>query len=543
MDIAHNFTCLTPLTFLDYADRAFPKEIAITTNTRSISFAELRCYASSLKNVLISCGAKTKDRVGILSCNGFTPIISHFSIPATGAILVNFNPKIDGELLAKQISHARVKILVVGENIEEETCQYLSMQCDICILMVNKTEIVNFKTADTYHLDSLHDDLLLESIVENELDPICVNYTSGSTGEPKGVVFSHRAAYLHSIGQVLMYGMQRHKNYAWTLPMFHVNGWGHMWSMVSMGARQFILESWELESSWALSEFFHRYKINYCAGAPRLATKVVGAVKQNTHGLKMMIGGASPSSKLIEMALESGVELIHQYGLSETCGPFTMSHQNIFNQSDVSSMDVSHIERQGTPTLHAGMGMTVLDKSGKGVKWDGKDIGEIVLRGNTVFTEYLDAPEKTSSVIAKGWFKTGDLAVVHDDGQIQIKDRAKDIVHRLTSYGWENVSTIEIENELNRLDQVKDAAVIGIEDEQGTILVAVIELKEGQKLKEDTIKQKLGRNIPEYMIPDRILYEKFEKTATGKINKQKLKIYVTKMLAEKLEPEEEADCL
>ncbi|MEC4819398.1 MAG: AMP-binding protein [Scytonema sp. PMC 1069.18] len=363
----------------------------------------------------------------------------------------------------------------------------------------------------------------------NELDLFAINFTSGTTGRPKGVMCNHRGAYLNALGQVLMIGLNRASKYIWLLPMFHVNGWGHIWANVAVGATQVVLPSHQIRDGSAdLIQALSQYQITHLCGAPRLVRSLAEAPgdKGGFRGLTITTGGAAPTLSLIQQLDEMGVNFIHQYGLNETYGPYVVCEEQEEWQVLPSESRILKHTRQGVATIHAGTGLRVVDTSRRDVPWDGLTLGEVIVAGNTVATGYYNNPEATEKAFRDGWFHTGDMAIVHPDGYLEIRDRLKDLIYVETDYGWENISSIEIENVLCRHEQVRDAAVISISPEElgknRTLLVAFVEVKNSQNLTGEDLRYFCGSQLTLYKQPQMFFFTDLPKTATGKVRKDLL---------------------
>ncbi|OUS27573.1 hypothetical protein A9Q99_14105 [Gammaproteobacteria bacterium 45_16_T64] len=543
MKNTHSFVNLTPTSFLERSGLAFPNKIAIDSNGKKITYATLLSRSRKFADMLRCLDLHYGDHVGLLTQNSAQGIEAHFAIPGAGGVIVSLNPWLSENDLLKQLLFAKIKILLISNILFTRNRNMIdSIRSDVVVLVIDgKNGDDSDMICVEEDIENYKDDTPLDVCLRSENDPIAMNFTSGTTGQPKGVIYTHRAAYLHAMGQVLMLSLRSESRYYWSLPMFHVNGWGHMWAVPVVGATQYITNNGNnLDSSDILQELM-RHRISHLAGSPRLIKSIAESKEETLHlqNLTVLTGGAAPTSDLVQKLLALGIELIHQYGLNETCGPFVVCEkQEHWKELDVKNWSENCL-RQGVPAIHAGYGLRVVDSDGSDVPWDGNTMGEIIVSGNTVAKEYFDNAAATADSFRNGWFHSGDIAVRHDDGYIQIKDRIKDIIHVTTDYGWENISSIEIENGINGISGISDVAVIGVsltDDAEDQTLVAFYELDKGSNLDASAIKNSCGPIFPGYKIPKYFVEYDIPKTATGKIKKNELKdIYSNKyasMLAE-----------
>jgi fatty-acyl-CoA synthase len=485
------------------------------------------------------------DRVAVLAINGQYTVEAHFGVPGAGAVLVMLNPWLTEVDMVDLIEFSEAKVLIADISLYQQLSQtsqeHLQQKLHV-LLISNQGKTVPVRCLDYERcLDAEKGDISLEQAVVSENDPIAINFTSGTTGRPKGVIYSHRASYLHALGQVMMLELTRKSRYLWTLPMFHVNGWGHMWACVAIGCPQIIPTSHlNQEHTAEFEQLVREQGVTHLAGAPRLI-KVMMEIPESKnilHGLTMMTGGAAPAPLLIQQLEQRGVNLIHQYGLSETCGPFVVSEpQDDWVERD-SGTRAKLRARQGMPSLHAGTGLQVRDAKGELVPHDGLSMGEIVMSGNTLALGYFKNTEATANAFRDGWFYSGDMAVVHLDGSLEIRDRIKDLIYVETPYGWENISSIEIENVLCQHSAIQDAAVLGTtlqsDDNNIPLLVAFIELRPESRLADAEFHDYCAEKLSTYQRPQVVLFEALPKTNTGKIRKELLHQLVQHRWMEKI---------
>ncbi|QLE53053.1 acyl-CoA synthetase (plasmid) [Nostoc sp. C057] len=528
----HSYVPLSPTTFLERSGQAFPNRSAIVYPDGIMTYAELlhrsRCLAQVLKRLHVGYG----DRVALLTENNRQTIEAHFSIPAIGAAIVMLNPWLAAQDIVSLLDYCEAKVLIVDAFFSEK----IILNPQIALSHLQQIIVIDGAANPIYSgfldyetcLAGENGYFRLDQTVISELDTLAINFTSGTTGRPKGVICNHRGAYLNALGQALMIGLNRASKYLWLLPMFHVNGWGHMWVNVAVGATQVILPSHQIRDSSAVCQAVSQYQITHLSGAPRLVRSLASAPgdKEAFRGLTITTGGAAPAPTLIQQLDEMGVKLIHQYGLNETFGPYTVCEEQEDWQALPPSNRALKRARQGVATIHAGTGLRVVDVSKQDVPWDGSTLGEVIVAGNTVAPGYYKNPEATEKAFRDGWFHTGDVAIIHPDGYLEIRDRLKDLIYVETDYGWENISSIEIENVLCRHEQVKEAAVIGISPEElgknRTLLVAFVEAVDSQALTKEDLQHFCKSQLASYKQPQVFFFTDLPKTATGKVRKDLL---------------------
>ncbi len=522
---------LTPLTFLERSAQSFPHKSAIIYSEGVLTFSELLTRTRFLAQVLATLKVKKGDRVAVLTENSVQAIEAHFAIPAAKAVLVMLNPWLSETEIVALLDFSEAKVLIADVALYQKLTSFNRQRLEgmLRVLVINRpgyTLDPGILDYESRLFEEAEGCIPLEEGVHSELDPIAINFTSGTTGSPKGVIYSHRAGYLNALGQVLMINLTKESKYLWALPMFHVNGWGHMWACVAVGCTQIIPASnFTLGHAEDFISAIKRYQITHFAGAPRLLKMLSDIAYSNDflRGISVVTGGSAPSPILIQKLEKLGVNLIHQYGLSETCGPFVVCEEQEEWGLLSAEARATQRARQGTATIHAGTGVRVLGADGKVVPNDGKTLGEVVMAGNTVAIGYYKNPEATQKAFRDGWFYSGDMAVVHPDGNLEIRDRIKDLIYVETEYGWENISSIEIENVICRNGVFQDAAVVAISDESRTdnspLLVAFVELKDIGQVSEAEFHAYCATELAEYKRPQVVFFEKLPKTNTGKIRK------------------------
>ena len=529
----HSYVPLSPTTFLERSGQAFPNRSAIIYPDKIVTYAELlqrsRCLAQVLKRLQVGYG----DRVALLTENSRQTIEAHFSIPAIGAVIVTLNPWLAAQDLLSLLNYCEAKVLIVDASLSEKILldhQVALPHLQQAIVIDGDTNLI-YPGALDYEtcLAGENGDFELDKILVSELDPLAINFTSGTTGRPKGVMCNHRGAYLNALGQALMIGLNRASKYLWLLPMFHVNGWGHIWANVAVGATQVVLPGHQSHLGFGdLIQALPQYQITHLCGAPRLVRSLAEAPgdKGGFRGLTITTGGSAPAPTLIQRLDEMGVKFIHQYGLNETYGPYAVCEEQEQWQTLPPESRALKRARQGVATIHAGTGLRVVDASRRDVPWDGRTLGEVIVAGNTVAMGYYNNAEATEKAFRDGWFHTGDMAIIHPDGYLEIRDRLKDLIYVETNYGWENISSIEIENVLCRHEQVREAAVIGISPEElgnnRTLLVAFVEADESQALTKEDLRHFCESQLASYKQPQMFFFTNLPKTATGKVRKNLL---------------------
>lgn len=530
MKNSHCYANLTPVSFLERCGRYFPDRPAVVLPDRPICFEDLLLRSRRMAGVLRGLGVDYGDRVGLLAHNSLQSIEAHYAIPGIGGIIVSLNPWLSDNDLIRQIEYSDACVILVSAVLLRHHSESLSRAAEGRVIVVldegGYSHDMDVACVDYRALQHQCDvGIVLGECIRSENDPIAINFTSGTTGNPRGVMYSHRAGYLHAMGQVLMLNLNRSSIYYWSLPMFHVNGWGHMWATVAAGAVQ-ILDGCANEiNSSGLADRVKAAGATHMAGAPRLIKLLSDEIRDESgfEGLTVMTGGTAPPPDLIKSMEHLGVSLIHQYGLNETCGPFVVCEtREEWRRSNLDEQVKKRL-RQGVPAVHAGTGLRVVDQFMIDVPWDGTSHGEVIMSGNTVAQGYYRNPAATAHAFKDGWFRSGDIAVVHPDGYLEIKDRVKDLIFVETSYGWENISSIEIENLISQFPGIKDVAVIGVSSGgEGAVIVAYYEAKNGCVVESDLLLGFCRKALPVYKVPKYAFETLLPKTVTGKVRKNEL---------------------
>ena len=522
-----NFVPLTPLSFLQRANDVYPNYEALVYEDRKYTWSEIykRCikFASALEKIGIGKG----DTVSVLAFN--TPEIfeTHYSVPMTGGVLNTINIRLDAKTIAYILEHSEAKVLIVDRQLHIEVKKALSI--------INKKIIIidiNDKYADQSKLDTIGDleyeeflntgdENYIWKIPEDEWQAISLSYTSGTTGNPKGVVYHHRGAYLMSTGSATAWNMPIRLNFLTVVPMFHCNGWCYPWTVPMLNGKTICLRNIDIKKIFELIE---KHNVTHFGGAPIVLNMITGAAESDRKELKQKVyvltAGAPPPSIIFKKMKNLGFEVMHVYGLTETYGHVTQcAWNNDWNELEEEKQNEIKA-RQGVRYPNT-EGATIMDpETMKEVPRDGKTIGEIMIRGNVVMKGYFKDKEATDKAMKGGWFHTGDLAVMHPDGYVKIQDRSKDIIIS----GGENISSIEIENTLSKHPSVSIAAVVAKPHEKwGEVPCAFIESVADKPTTEKELIDFCKETLANFKVPKNIVFCELPKTSTGKIQKFELR--------------------
>ncbi len=502
-------TELTPVDFLRRNAYVLPDKVAVVYGERRYTYRELEERVNRLASQLRNVGLQKHERVAFLCPNIPALLEAHFAVPAAGGILVAINIRLSSDEIAYILEHSGARFLFVDSELQSFIDPFDTSGLNV--IRVNDTG----KSDDPYEVFmSKGSSDPVESWFEEEEEPISINYTSGTTGRPKGVVYTHRGAYLNALGSVIETGMNFNSVYLWTLPMFHCNGWCFTWAVTAVAGTHVCLRKTDPDKIWDLIK---NEGVTHFNGTPTVLNILVNHPKagQLNHTVTLTIGGAPPSPTLLEKIKALNFKPIHTYGLTETYGPYTVCewHQTWDNLSLEEQARLR--ARQGQAYITAEM-VRVVDENMNNVPRDGRTIGEVVMRGNNVMKEYFKDPKGTSNVFRGGWFHSGDLAVWHPDGYIELRDRLKDIIIS----GGENISTIEVEQAVVKHPAVLECAVIAIPDEKwGERPKAFVTLKKGAYFTEGEIIAFCQEQIAHFKCPDAVEFGDIPKTSTGKVQK------------------------
>jgi len=519
-----NHAPLTPLSFLVRAAAVYPDKPAVIHGDQVFTYAALfqRCrrLASALRRRGIGKGAT----VSVMAPNVPAMLEAHYGIAMAGAVLNALNYRLDAKTIAFIFGHAETKLLITDREFSPTIKEALALAARKPIVVdINDPSFAGGEALGETDYEAFlasgdpHDEWAMP---EDEWQAYSLNYTSGTTGNPKGVVYHHRGAFLNAVGDVMYFGLSPQTVYLWTLPMFHCNGWCYTWAVTAACGTHVCLRRTDPASIFALIE---NHRVTHLCGAPivlnLLAYAPDGVKRRLDHPVKVMTGGAAPPSTIIANMERLGFTVTHGYGLTESYGPATIC----FAQDDWTALPLAErtarMARQGMEVATLA-GARVVDPNLHDVPADGAAIGEIVLRANTVMKGYLKNAKATAAAFAGGWFHTGDLAVRHPDGYIEVKDRAKDIIIS----GGENISSLEVEEALYKHPAVMEAAVVARPDEKwGETPCAFVALKPGTAAAADDVIAFCRANLAHFKVPRTVVFGPLPKTSTGKIQKYLLR--------------------
>jgi fatty-acyl-CoA synthase len=500
---------LTPLEFLSRNAIAYGDCIAEVDGDRRFTYSEMQHRVHSLGASLQRAGIGPGDRIAVLGRNGLIPLEAHFAVPLIGAVLVTLNIRLQSAELVMILKHCGARVLMGDADL-------------VSPLQAVRSEIPAVERfVSDYEAFLGEEDKPVVPHAPGEEDVISINYTSGTTGVPKGVMYTHRGAYLNAIGEVVEHGVSYRSVFLWTLPMFHCNGWCFTWGVTAVGARHICLPEVNAERAVKLIE---EEGVTHLCGAPVVVRTLTEYCSRRgirfRNGLKMAIAAAPPPPAVIRAAEEIGIELTHVYGLTETYGPHSVCawHKD---WDGVPLEDRALLKaRQGVPYAVFGTDMRVVDEEMRNVPANGLSVGEVVMRGNNVMLGYYREPEATATAFRGGWFHSGDLAVMHADGYIEIRDRAKDIIIS----GGENISSLEVERVLYEHPCVLEAAIVARPDEKwGEVPHAYVLLRDDATVSEQDLIEFCRERLAHFKCPKAVHFGALPKTSTGKIRKNVLR--------------------
>ncbi len=523
-----NFSPLSPLSFIERAAEVYPDRLAVVHGELRRSWSELYARCRRLASALARCGIGKGDTVAVMLPNTPPMVEAHFGVPMCGAVLNALNTRLDADSIGFMLDHGEARIVIVDAEFSSVMRAAITRRKSTSALRLIEVE------------DSLYDgprqalggqdyEAFLAGgdaqypwqLPDDEWDAITLNYTSGTTGNPKGVVYHHRGAAMNALSNILEWDMAKHPVYLWTLPMFHCNGWCFPWTVAARAGVNVCLRKVEAQ---AIFDAMRRHAVTHYCGAPIVHSLLVNAPDEMKKGLpagvKAMVAGAAPPASMIEGMERMGFDLIHVYGLTEVYGPAAVcAKQKEWDRLEIAERARLNA-RQGV-RYHLERAVRVLDPSTMApVPQDGETMGEIMFRGNIAMKGYLKNPQATRDAFAGGWFHSGDLAVMCPDGYIKIKDRSKDIIIS----GGENISSIEVEDVLYRHPSVLAAAVVAKPDPRwGETPCAFVELKAGASITAREIVDHCKEHLAGFKVPRAVVFGELPKTSTGKIQKFELR--------------------
>ena len=518
-----NFRPLSPISFLQWSAQVYPDKTAVIHGEKRFSWGQFNTRCKRLASALSKRGVGPGDCVAVMSPNAPAMLEAHYGVPMSGGVLNALNFRLDAPTIAFILEHGEAKVLLTDR-------EFSPVIKDALALLKNPIIVIDI---DDHLAESgaLIGEMDYESFLaegdpgfvwqppNDEWQAIALNYTSGTTGNPKGVVYHHRGAFLNAMGNALVFGLNHHSVYLWTLPMFHCNGWTYTWAVTAVGGTHVCLRQTDPAKIFPA---IRDHKVTHMCGAPIVLNMLAHAPDEDkvvfAQTVEVATGGAAPPSSVIAAMESMGFNVTHLYGLTESYGPSTVCAW----QDDWAGLDsqekASKMSRQGVryPTLFA---QAVLNpETMDAVPADGQTIGELMLSSNTVMKGYLKNPDATQAAFAGGWFHTGDLGVMHADGYVEIKDRSKDIIIS----GGENISSLEVEDCLYKHDQIMEAAVVAMSDEKwGETPCAFVTPTPGSEdaLTQSAVIQWCRDHMAHFKAPTKVVFGPLPKTSTGKIQK------------------------
>lgn len=513
---------LTPLSFLRRSADVFGDRTGVVSGDGStVSWAAFHAKADALADAVRAHGTGPDERVAILARNTTDLLAAHYGVPGGGASLIALNTRLSPEEYLTILDDSGARLLLLDPFYADLIAPVVDrLPVDLVVALDDDVQGATTDLTDTAYRDWAAAAVPSGGMAppSDERAPISVNYTSGTTGRPKGAIYTHRGAYLNSLGMALQMRLTADSAYLWTLPMFHCNGWCFTWAVTAVSATHVCLPKFDAQQALALAD---EHEITHLCGAPVVLNDMaaVGSTVDLSHGVIAATGGAPPTPRVIETLRSMGVDVVHLYGLTETYGPTAICQsQHGWKELDADEY-ARKAARQGVRTVNVEQ-IRVVDDNLVDVPPDGETMGEIVVRSNTVTAGYLNAPDATRRALSGGWLHTGDLAVMHPDGYLEIRDRRKDIIIS----GGENVSSIEVENVVAAHPAVNEVAVVAAPHPRwGEVPVAFVSLRTGEHASEEELIEFVRQRLAHFKAPKAVRFVELPKTSTGKVQKFELR--------------------
>ncbi len=520
-----NYAALSPLSFIARAALVYPQHPAVVHGALRYTWAECYVRCRRLASALVAHGVRPGDTVAVMAPNIPAMYEAHFAVPMTGAVLNTLNVRLDAASIGFILRHGEAKVLLTDREFSPivkdalKTLESRPLVIDIDDPQAQGGERLGEVDYETFLAGGDAD--FAWSLPEDEWTAISLNYTSGTTGDPKGVVYHHRGAYLNALSNAVGWNMGHHPVYLWTLPMFHCNGWCFPWTLAALGGTSVCARRVDAGAIFAAIE---RYGVTHFCGAPIVLNFIINATEEErrpfSHTVEVMTAAAPPPAAVLKAMEDNGFHMTHVYGLTETYGPAVMCAWKPEWDALPAEERARVKSRQGVP-YHVLQDLQVMNpETLEPVPPDGETMGEVMFRGNIVMKGYLKNPQTTTKSLAGGWFHSGDLGVMHADGYLQLRDRSKDIIIS----GGENISSIEVEDVLFSHPAILEAAVVARADEKwGETPCAFVTLKKGQQLSEQAVIDFCRERLARFKAPKTVVFGELPKTSTGKVQKFKLR--------------------
>lgn len=523
-----NYQPLTPIDFIIRSAQVYPDKTAIIYddlehNNLTQTWQQTYTRCQQLADGLRKLGIDKNDTVAVMLPNTPAMVECAFGVPMSSGVLCTLNTRLDINALTFCLQHSEAKVLILDSEFSELAEIITETFPNLIIIHAtdNAIEVERFGQMSYEELIASSDSLDNWEKPADEWEAIALNYTSGTTGTPKGVVYHHRGATLNAISNILDWDMPKHPMYLWTLPLFHCNGWCFPWTIAERAGVNVCLRKIDAD---LILQLIAKYQVSHYCSAPVVHNMIASGKPEYkatiNHKVKGWVAGAPPSETMLAAMEDMGFDITHTYGLTEVYGPVTIcAEQEEWEELDVAAR-AQKKSRQGV-TSHLMTGFDVFKQGTmQPVKADGEEMGELALRGNMVMKGYLKSRKATEAAFADGWFRTGDLGVKYPEGYIKIMDRLKDVIIS----GGENISSIEVENILYKLPAIQSCAVVAAPDDKwGEVPVAFIEIYEGSTLQRDTVIEHCRQHLPNFKVPKHVIFAEIPKTSTGKVQKFELR--------------------